>query len=168
VADLNQLIKTWDEAFWELSEAFRGLPDEDVWRRPHDRLLSIGEVAGHIVYSEAVRLTGPGADLHPDLAAVPVKSPLIIAAFSYYPRSVESPIQLNLTALEVAAEVQRVHQEVKAHVLEIERDSEDPLPRYGGMSTWGANLRYMVFHVAYHTGQIYSARHFLGHETPDN
>jgi uncharacterized damage-inducible protein DinB len=61
-----------------------------------------------------------------------------------------------------------VHQEVKAHVLEIERDSEDPLPRYGGMDTWGANLRYMVFHVAYHTGQIYSARHFLGHETPDN
>jgi len=25
-----------------------------------------------------------------------------------------------------------------------------------------------VFHVAYHTGQAYSVRHLLGHETEDN
>ena len=168
MADLNQLIKTWDEAYWELSEALVGLPDEDVWRRPHERLLSIGEIAGHIAYWEATRLTAPGAVHHPDLDTLPVKSPLINLGFNYYTSTMDSPTQLDLSASEVAAEIQRVHQEVKAHAFAIDRDSEDPLLRYGGMNTWGANLRYMVFHVSYHTGQIYSARHLFGHKTPDN
>jgi uncharacterized damage-inducible protein DinB len=168
MADLSQLIKTWDEAYWELSEAFVGLPDEDVWRRPNERLLSIGEIAGHIAYCEAVRITSPVDDHYPDLATVPIKGPLIDPDFGYYVRSIGSPKQLPLSAADVYAEVKRVHEETKAFVLAANPDSEDTLPRSSGMNTWGANLRYLVFHVSYHTGQIYSARHFFGHETPDN
>ena len=166
--ELDQLIKAWDEGHWELSEAFVGLGDEDVWRRPHPRLLSIGELAAHIAYCEAVRITGPGTDHKPDLADVPIKSPLIDWAFRYYLNTVESTKQLELGAADVLAEVARVHGEAKAVVTQVKRDSEDPLPRYGGMDTWGSNLRYLVFHIAYHTGQVYSVRHLFGHETQDN
>ena len=31
-----------DHAIWEMSEAFDGLQDGDLWVRPHPRLLSIG------------------------------------------------------------------------------------------------------------------------------
>jgi uncharacterized damage-inducible protein DinB len=33
---------------------------------------------------------------------------------------------------------------------------------------WGDTLQYMAFHIAYHTGQMYSARHLMGHETANN
>ncbi|MEA2552859.1 MAG: hypothetical protein QOJ65_1035, partial [Fimbriimonadaceae bacterium] len=53
MAKLDQLIKAWDEGQWEFSLAFEGLADEDVWRRPHPQLLSIGELAGHIAFWDA-------------------------------------------------------------------------------------------------------------------
>jgi hypothetical protein len=34
--------------------------------------------------------------------------------------------------------------------------------------TYGSYLEYAVFHTAYHVGQMYSVRHLLGEQTPDN
>lgn len=34
--------------------------------------------------------------------------------------------------------------------------------------TYNFFLRYAIFHAAYHTGQIYTVRHLLGEQTPDN
>src|SRR5205807_8520445 len=47
---------------YELKIAFEGLADENVWKRPAEGLLSVGELAGHIAYWEAVRLAGEGGD----------------------------------------------------------------------------------------------------------
>jgi hypothetical protein len=52
MANLELLIKALDTAHWELGEAFKGLSDEDVWKRPHPRLLSVGELASHIAFWE--------------------------------------------------------------------------------------------------------------------
>jgi uncharacterized damage-inducible protein DinB len=64
----------------------------------------------------------------------------------------------------VIAEVLRVHDLAKSFV--VDKKIADPYP--GQWQTWGNLLQYQAFHVAYHTGQAYSARHLLGHETEDN
>lgn len=167
MAKLDQLIKAWDDAHWEFSLVFEGLADEDVWKRPHPRLLSIGEIAGHVAFWDAVRTADPEPEPKEDLSQIPIKSPLLNAGFRYYTTNVEAPLALELGAQEVANELKRIHEEAKASVTKVERDSEDPV---GGLyqGTWGESLQYMGFHAAYHCGQAYSVRHFFGHETTDN
>src|SRR5436853_3812966 len=90
-------------AYFEVREAFKGLADEHVWKRPAEGLLSVGELAGHIAHWEAVRLAGEGGDRSegirpqgghpggPDLAKCRVKSPLIDERFRYYPITLANP-----------------------------------------------------------------------------
>lgn len=156
MANLDLLLKALDTAIWEMGEGFKGLKDEDVWVRVHPRLLSIGEIAAHVAYGECQWLPTEG-----------VESPLVTGAASYYTSNVEAPFQLNLGAEAVYAEVKRVHEQCKAAFLASPKDSEDSNPAREGL-TWGMAMEYQVFHVAYHTGQIYSVRHLMGHETQDN
>ncbi len=163
MSTLSALIEAWDEGYREFGIALGDFPQEDLWRRPHPRLLSVGELAAHVVYAQAAWVFG-GGDFRPDLSTLPVQSPLIDGAFSYYPYNVEQPYQVELGPEEVLAEAMRVHEAAKAAVAGREKD--EPYP--GQWGTWGNMVQYQVFHVAYHTGQIYSARHLLGHETEDN
>lgn len=157
MANLDLLLKALDTAHWEMGEAFKGLPDEDVWRRPHPRLLSVGELAAHIALGEAQSFLGEGG----------VESPLFVRAARYYTANVEEPFDLQLGAKEVLAEVERIHVLSHAAFAADAKDAEQPNPNRNDW-TWGFTLEYMAFHVAYHTGQMYSVRHLLGHETVDN
>jgi hypothetical protein len=74
---------------------------------------------------------------------------------------------MDLGAEALYAEVERIHEVAKAAIVALNPDSEDKNPYRGGWS-WGQAIEYMGFHVAYHTGQMYSVRHLLGHETVDN
>lgn len=156
MANLDLLIKALDSAMWELGEAFSGLPDASVWRRAHPRLLSVGELAAHIAYWEAISFFGDG-----------IESPLTAPAARYYTSNVEEPFQLPMGAEAVLAEVKRIHEAARASFLADSHDSEEN-NAFRDDWTWGATLEYQVFHVAYHTGQIYSVRHLMGHETVDN
>jgi uncharacterized damage-inducible protein DinB len=154
---LDLLTKAWDTAHWELGEAFKGLPDDVVWVRPHPRLLSIGEIAGHIAYWESMSFTGGTAT-----------GPLVDPVFRYYDASSqEPPVAKPLTAEQVYQEVERIHAAARAAQDSEPREPDQPNPMREGW-TWGQTLEYMVFHVGYHTGQIYSVRHLMGHETTDN
>lgn len=163
MSTLAPLIAAWDEAHRELAIALDGLPDEAVWKRAHPRLLSVGEIAGHVAYWQAVWTLGEGSD-RPDLERLSVQSPLLDHAFRYYTTNVERPLQADLTAATLRSEVTRIHEAAKAAVGE--RGFDDPAPQ--PWRTWGNLIQYQGFHVAYHTGQIYSVRHLLGHETEDN
>lgn len=167
MANIDLLVSAWDEGNWELSEALRELPDDLVWKRPHPALLSIGEIVGHISYYEAILTTAPGPTRKPNLADLPIKSPLIDERFTYYSNSIDEPVVLEMSAAELASEVKRIHEEAKAAVLQVAPDGDDMMRGFEN-TTWGHNLKYLVFHVAYHSGQIYSARHLMGNETPDN
>jgi uncharacterized damage-inducible protein DinB len=156
MAQLDLMIEALDSAHWELSEAFKGLADEDVWKRPDARLLSIGELATHIAYWEDMGTTGGT-----------IGSPFLEEFATYYTSAIEAPLVLSIGAEDLFREVQRIHAEVKALIIAANPYSEDKNPHREGW-TWGYSLSYMVFHVAYHTGQIYSVRHLLGHETTDN
>src|ERR1041384_7799159 len=93
-------LKLLDLGYYEVKFALEGLADENVWRRPAEGLLSIGELAGHIAYWEAVRLAGEGGEpqpeangaaLMPDLAKCRVSSLLIDPRFGYYPTTLATP-----------------------------------------------------------------------------
>lgn len=163
MSTLAPLIEAWDEGHREFAIALEDLPSEDLWKRPHPRLLSVGELAAHIAYGQAIWTLGDG-NPKPDLQQLSIKSPLVTNAFRYYTTNVDAPVALDLTTNEVHEEVMRVHEIAKAAV--VGKSKDDPYPAFWG--TWGNMIMYQAFHVAYHTGQAYSVRHLLGHETEDN
>lgn len=163
MSPLDTLIEAWDEAHREFAIALDNFPEDDLWKRPHPKLLSVGEVAGHVAYWQAVWVTGGGND-RPDLESLPLRSPFLDHAFRYYSNSVDQPAKLDLDSKQVLAEVNRVHDLAKQAVAG--KGKDDPYP--GQWGTWGNLVQYQVFHVGYHTGQAYSVRHLLGHETEDN
>src|SRR2546423_9546466 len=77
---LEVYLKLLEQDYFELGEAFKGLADENVWKRPAKGLLSVGELAGHIAYWEAMRLAGEGEGL----AKWKGTSPLIDPRFRFY------------------------------------------------------------------------------------
>jgi hypothetical protein len=153
------------------------LADENVWKRPAPGLLSVGELEGHIAYWEAMRLAGggevrlAGEGEGEDLSKCGVSSPLIDFSFRYYSITIATPPSeqhLAMTAEQVCSELLRVHREAVAHFKALNPDPASPVPGWPAHWTYGESLKYLVFHVSYHTGQIYSARHLLGEEPPDN
>lgn len=157
MANLDILVKALDTAIWEMGEAFKGLEDADVWRRAHPRLLSIGELAAHVAYWEAYSFFGKDK----------IEGPLIQGAAHYYTVNADEPLELDMGAEAVYKEVQRIHELCKAEFTANPHDSEEPNPNREGWP-WGTTLEYQAFHIAYHTGQMYSVRHLFGHTTVDN
>lgn len=153
---LESILKSLDMAVWELSEAFVDWDGNEVWTRPHPRLLSVGELAVHLTSAEIQYF-----------AATHITSPLAIESKNYYPYSVQEPITLDLAGAAIYPEIKRVHEACLAHFHTLQPKPEDPHPIREGW-TWEEALRYQAFHFAYHTGQIYSVRHLLGHSTTDN
>jgi hypothetical protein len=177
---LEAYLEILDLDYFEVKEAFGGLADENVWKRPAEGLLSVGELAGHIAYWEAMRLAGEGQEVslmgegqeaETEPTRCKVSSPLVDPRFRYYTATLGTPPSeqhLAMTAEQVCSELLRVHEEAVAHFKALNPDPDSPLPGWPGGWTHGASLKYLVFHVAYHTGQMYSVRHLLGEETPDN
>jgi hypothetical protein len=173
---LETYLKLLDLDFFELGEAFKGLKDENVWRRPAEGLLSVGEIAGHITYWHCLRLAGDGGFSVPDMESEwpesPISSPLINNRFRYFNPSISlspSAEHKAMTAQQVYDEVIRVHKETIRIFKEQNKDLASVVPNSDWPEfTYEEALKYQVFHIAYHTGQIYSARHLLGEETVDN
>lgn len=160
---LPTLIEAWDEAYRELEISIDGTPDHDVWARPHPKLLSIGELVAHIGYGHASWILCAGKE-RPAAGDFPFLSPILGHEFRYYLSSVEAPVTLDLTVSELWGEIGKIRVATQEVLIGLDYDSPYP----GQWGKWGNIVQYMVFHVAYHTGQIYSVRHLLGHETEDN
>ncbi|MBS1724699.1 MAG: DinB family protein [Armatimonadetes bacterium] len=156
MAAFDVLIKSLDSSVWEMSEAFKGLPDADVWQRPDPRLLSVGELAAHVAYWEALSFLGEGFE-----------SPLTKDLPRYYTSNVSQPFTANLGAEAVFNEVKRIHEACKAAFLSQPHELAELNP-FRQDWTWEYVFIYQAFHFGYHTGQMYSVRHLLGHETADN
>lgn len=168
---LDHHLKSLDLCYFEVTEAFNGLQDGNVWKRPAPGLLSVGELSGHIAYWEAVRYGGdsPDGSASRDLSNCKIKSPLLDPRFGYYSTTIEerpSEEHLAMTAEQVKVELLRIHQESMAFLKALNPDLQSRAPEWH--STYDDLLRYVAFHIAYHTGQMYSVRHLLGEETPDN
>jgi hypothetical protein len=176
---LEAYLRLLEQGYYEVTFAFEGLADEHVWKRPAPGLLSVGELAGHVAYWEAIRLASDGlavilfgeGEEEPDLAKCRVSSPLIDNRFRYYSTTLATaPSEQHraMTAEQVCSELLRVHEESAAHFKALNPDLGSTPPGWSPPNTYGGFLEYLVFHIAYHTGQMYSARHLLGEQTPDN
>ncbi len=144
-----------DSAIWEMGEAFGGLPDADIWVRAHPRLLSVGELASHVGCAFG------------NYFLEEFESPLRAESTRYYPHSVDDPLVLDMGSEAVYGEVKRLYELAKARFL-ADRPDLSATSTVRDDWTWGYLVEYMAFHTAYHTGQMYSVRHMMGHETPDN
>lgn len=158
---LQQLFDAWETGHFELSCAFKELPDAGLWSRPHPNLLSIGEIVGHIGYGEATRCFAKGE--------FPFETPFLDERFRYYVHTIGEPVIYDLDAKALIAEIEKVHKVSIENVRVLDPSPEGKIPWLpGDWWTWQKNIEYMCFHVAYHTGQIYSVRHMFGHVTDDN
>src|ERR1044072_8177552 len=110
MSTLTPLIEAWDEGHREFAFAFDGLSDEDLWKRPHPTLLSVGELGGHVAYWQAGWPMG-GGEARSDLSQLPIQSPLVYNAFRYYTLSVAETYSLPMGTKAVLDEVMRVHAE---------------------------------------------------------
>ncbi len=167
---LEAYLSVLELTYFEVKCVFDGLQDQNVWKRPAPGLLSIGEIAGHVCYWQATRFSGEGGN-PPDLSKCHVSSPLIDQRFSYYPGTIEtqpSEQHLAMSAEHVLKEWLRVHEESLAYFKSLNVDLAGKMPGWGDWWTYGESLKYTIFHVGYHAGQIYSVRHLLGETTPDN
>ena len=158
---INSQSQAWDSAHWEFSLVFEDLQDEDLWRRADPRLLSVGEIVCHMVHAQTTYAT----KLDPASA---IDSPLNRAEARYYLSNVDQPFSGDLSVEDVAREFDRVQKAVKAVFLQCDKERDAPLEFDGPGRTFGEFADYMVFHVAYHTGQAFSVRHLMGHKTNDN
>ena len=166
---IDVYLAVLDEGYYEVNEALIGLADDHVWKRPANRLLSIGEVAGHVAYWLPMRLTAERDEHDPAAAGCRVSGPLIDPRFRYYPTILAtgpSEEQRAMTAAQVCSELLRVHRESAAYVKALNPDLDSHPPAWP--QTYRSYLSYAAFHVAYHAGQNYCARHLLGETTPDN
>src|SRR5689334_21099183 len=107
---IDAFLQGLELGFFEVGEAFSGLADDHVWRRPAEGLLSIGELAGHVAYWEAVKFAGDGGENGSELLENPiadhgfadlsrcrVKSPMIDQRFRYQPDTLAtSPSRVHL------------------------------------------------------------------------
>ena len=177
---LEAYLEILELGYFEVGEAFKGLSDDNVWKRPAKGLLSVGELAGHIAYWEALRLAGVEVEhaslageegKPPDVTKIKVKSPLIDERFSYHANTLAtepSEFHLKMTAAQVLAELLRAHRESVACFKELNPDLNSRPEGWPANWTYRSFVTYLAFHIGYHTGQIYSVRHLLGEETPDN
>jgi len=158
---LDSQSAAWDSAHWEFSLVFEDLSDEDLWRRADPRVLSVGELVCHMVYAQTTYANklDPSCD---------IESPLNRKEARYYLTTVDQHLKLEMSVDEVAKELDRVQQAVKGVFLQAELGRDEPLTFEGPGRTFGEFADYMVFHVAYHTGQAFSVRHLMGHKTNDN
>lgn len=160
-------LKVLETGYFEVQFAFEGLADENVWKRAAPGLLSIGELAGHIAYAEAMRLAGdPESHEH-----CPAHSPLIEPRFRYPPvtlRSSPTEEQRAMTAEQVYRELVRIHEVAVADFRSRDPDLDTCVTPDEPEYTYAHALQYVAFHIAYHTGQMYTVRHLLGDATPDN
>ena len=73
-----------------------------------------------------------------------------------------------LSAKQVLDELIRLHRAALAAFWQRGLDLASPPTGQNAEFTYEFLVQYQTFHLAYHTGQIYTARHLLGETPPDN
>ncbi len=164
------LIRAWDWSFVDLDMAFEGLSLDTLHHRPNQNTISIAEIAAHTVYSEAsiilrYLLGVPKEDWGDHL--------MLRDPYGWPPTILEHPPKPELLAMnpqEVKQSWRDQHQRILTAL-----DGYDKGPDHRFQDEWSeaapdveTRLRFAAYHVAYHIGQIYTIRHILGEDTPDN
>ncbi len=164
------LLSALDSAYRDAHLAFSGIREENLHRRPGPNILALSEQAVHIAQCEALILLGGVLQKPPSEWGI--TSPLLDERYNYPPNALAHPVPealLKLSAEEVYAEMKKVHHQIMESLKGFGKGADEIV-----LTPWGENwsvrecLNYAVYHVAYHIGQVYCTRHFLGEEPPNN
>ena len=162
MTNIEPILQVWDTGLFELKIALEGTPREDLWRRPHTNLLSIGEIAGHIAYGLVSHVFCQSNAVQ--ASDLPVQSVLLDEQIRYFTVNIKKEFVADLNVESIIDDLENIFSACRdvaaSHAMEDSVESH--------WETWGALANYQAFHIAYHTGQIYSVRHMFGHETEDN
>ncbi len=167
--EVETLIDAWHWMYFETDLAFRGLSEENLHRRPSPCLLSVSENVAHVARSEASIVYRYLLGQQPDAWADCLFRE---AQFGWPPTMLEGPVSPELVRMsspDVMAEYLRQHERCYAMARDLKLPADHLFTDgWDRICTVRDRLRIAAYHVAYHTGQIYSARHALGETTPDN
>lgn len=167
--EVAALIEAWHWMYFETDLLFEGLSEENLHRRPGPNLIAISEHCAHVARSEASiverGLFGRPAE---DWADCLFRE----APFGWPPTLLEGPVHPGLQEMSVAdvrnkylGQHERCYQAARHLTLPPEHEFVDAWDRVTSVRD---RLRIAAYHVGYHAGQIYSVRHMLGEETPEN
>jgi hypothetical protein len=168
-SEVSHLIEAWHWMYFETDLAFGGLSEENLHQRPAPTLISVSEHAAHVARSEASIVNRYLFSQKPEEWADCLFRQ---AEFGWPPTMLEGPVNPELARMSVAEVMgeyliqhERCYALAKTLTLPPDHVFEDDWLR---IRTVRDRLRIAAYHVAYHTGQIYAARHALGEETPEN
>lgn len=167
--EVRGLIETWHWMYFETDLVLGGIAAEHLHQRPAPNLLAISEHLAHVARSEAsivfrYLLGRPDEEWQ--------TSVLTRDVFGWPPTMLEKPIEEDLASLtlaEIAGEYLSLHDRCYRAALTLELPADHAFEdAWDRVTTVRDRLRIAAYHVAYHAGQIYSARHLLGEDTPEN
>ena len=186
--EVEHLIEAWHWMYFEADLVFGGLQEDNLHRRPAPGLLAVSEHAAHLARSEASIVNRYLFGQLPELPLAPMNGGerglggegssgwadclFRRAEFGWPPTMLEGPVNPDLAKLSVAEVFEqltvqhlRCYELARTLALSPDHEFDDDWPR---IRTVRDRLRIAAYHVAYHMGQIYSVRHLLGEETPEN
>ena len=167
--ELRCLIESWHWMYFETDLVLGGVKEENLHRRPAPNLLSISEHLAHVARSEGsiiCRYLAGESDSEWQTSV------LTKQVFGWPPTMLESPTDAELASMslhEIATEYLALHDRCYQLALTL-----DLAPDHVFDDAWDRvtsvrdRLRIAAYHVGYHAGQIYTVRHLLGEETPEN
>lgn len=167
--EVSHLIEAWHWMYFETDLVLGGILPENLHRRPSANLLSISEHLAHVARSEGsifcrYLLGQSDAQWQTSLLTKDV--------FGWPPTMLESPADEDLARLsleELKAEYLHLHERCYESAKEMKLAANHQFhDEWDRITTVRDRLRIAAYHVAYHCGQIYSTRHLLGEETPEN
>lgn len=170
MSEFQTLVSTWERMSLDQTEAFEGIEDEHLHRRPAPEAPSISEIAAHIAYDDALLFLGTILGL--PIEKWGIDSPFIDERYQYPPHFLSSPIKqelLSMNSTQIRDELQRVKDFIKEQLRNVDAPIDKAL-----QTSWGATrtvweiATYAIYHTAYHMGQIYLTRHIFGEKTPEN
>ena len=167
--EVSHLIEAWHWMYFETDLLFEGLAEENLHRRPNANLLAISEHLAHVARSEASIVNRYLFGQQPDQWADCLFRK---AEFGWPPTMLERPVDEVLSQMSVEDVMQeylrqheRCYQLAVTLALPADTVFDDEWDR---CRTVRDRLRIAAYHVAYHAGQVYSVRHALGEDTPEN
>ncbi len=167
--EVRSLIETWHWMYFETDLVLGGIAEEHLHQRPGPNLLAISEHLAHVARSEGSIICRFLLGQPPEAWQTSV---LTRDVFGWPPTMLERPVDPDLASLplaELTAEYLNLHERCYRAALALELPGDHAFDdAWDRVITVRDRLRIAAYHVAYHCGQIYSVRHMLGEDTPEN
>ncbi len=155
--------------YFETDLVLQGVSAENLHRRPGPGLLAISEHLAHVARSEGSIIR---RYLLGEADSAWQSSILTREIFGWPPTMLERPVEPDLARMslsDLAEEYLGLHERCYEAAQELRLPADHQFTdNWDRVVTVRDRLRIAAYHVSYHCGQIYSVRHMLGEETPDN